>query len=150
MTQLDFVFEYIIIGDGPLKNELQEISNNLKLDTRFIGNISKKEVANWLSSSDLFILNSSYEGLPHIVLESMENNCPVIASCVGGTPEVVNDGENGLLFEHNNTEELLSKINLIKDNDQLRDILIQNGKVFTKEFSDVDKMVDKYIKIIEV
>jgi len=145
----DFNFEYIIKLLGPLRDELERLSHDLKLDTKFIGNISKKEVANWLKSSDIFILNSSYEGLPHIVIESMENSCPVIASRVGGTPEIVKNEENGMLFEHNNIDELREKIMTIKNDIKLREKLIQNGKIFTKEFSDVDKMVNKYIKIIE-
>ena len=149
LSKLDFEFEYIVIGDGPLKNELQKLSNDLDIDTKFIGNVSKKEVANWLSSSNLFILNSSYEGLPHIVLESMENSCPVIASCVGGTPEVIQDGENGLLFEYNNIDELQEKIKLIHEDRVLRTKLIENGKKFTKEFADVEKMIDRYIEAIE-
>jgi len=149
LDKIDFEFEYIVIGDGPLKNDLQRLSNDLKIDTKFLGNVSKKEVANWLNSSDLFILNSSYEGLPHIVLESMENSCPIIASRVGGTPEVVKDQENGLLFGYNNQDELLKKINLIKDNEILKNKLIENGKLFTKEFADIEMMVDRYIEVIE-
>lgn len=149
LSKLEFNFEYIIIGNGPLKTDLEQLADNLNIDVKFIGNISKREVANWLNSSDLFILNSSYEGLPHVVLEAMENSCPVIASRVGGTPEVVKDKENGLLFEHNNIEELVEKINLIKNDQNQKNRLIKNGKVFTKNFADVDKMVDDYIKEIE-
>ncbi len=148
LSKLDFTFEYIVIGDGPLKSSLQKLSDDLDIDTKFLGNISKKEVANWLSSSDLFILNSSYEGLPHIVLEAMENSCPVIASRVGGTPEIVKDKENGLLFEYNNVDELMEKIELLEENKDLSDKLVANGKKFTKEFADVEKMVYKYIEII--
>lgn len=149
VSKLDFKTEFIIVGDGPLRNSLETLSNELKINIRFLGNISKKEVANWLSSSDVFILNSSYEGLPHIVLEAMENSCPVIASAVGGTPEVVKNMSNGLLFEYNNQDELLKKINLIKDDTKLRERLVGNGKAFTKEFANVDKMVEQYIKVIE-
>lgn len=147
--QKDIDFEYILIGDGPLKNSLECLANKLNIDIKFTGNVSKNEVANWLSSSDIFILNSSYEGLPHVVLESMENNCPVIASRVGGTPEVVKDKENGLLFEYNNIEEIIEQIDLIRNDQYLRSRLIKNGKEFTKKFADVDKMVDHYINTME-
>lgn len=149
LSKLTFEFEYILIGDGPLKNSLEKLSDSLNIDTKFIGNISKKDVANWLSSSDVFIQNSSHETMPHVVLEAMENGCPVIASRVGGTPEVVKDKENGMLFEFNNIEELLEKINIIKDDKILRDSLVKNAKEFIQEFADVEKMVDKYIEKIE-
>jgi len=149
LAQLNFEFECVIIGDGPLKDNLIKLAKDLKLDVKFIQNLSKKEVANWLKSSDIFILNSSYEGLPHIVLEAMANDCPVIASRVGGTPEVVKNNKNGLLFEYNNIDQLKEKIMTIKNDAKLREKLIQNGKNFTKEFSDVEKMVERYIEIIE-
>lgn len=149
LSKLDFDYEYILIGDGPLRKKLESLAKELNINVYFTGNISKREVANWLSSSDLFILNSSYEGLPHIVLEAMQNSCPVIASRVGGTPEVVKDIENGLLFEYNNIDELQEKIELIQKNKVLRTELIKNGKKFTKEFANIEKMVDKYIEIMK-
>jgi len=149
LSRLEFDFEYIVIGDGPLREKLEMLSYRLKVDAKFIGNISKKEVASWLKSSDLFILNSSYEGLPHIVLEAMENSCSVLVSNVGGTPEVVKDMENGLLFEHNNIKEMFAKISLLKNNENLKKKLISNGRNFTNKFANVDKMVGKYIDVIE-
>lgn len=149
LTKLDFEFEYVIIGDGPLKDELESLSHTLRVNTQFLGNILKKDVATWLANSDLFILNSSYEGLPHIVLEAMENGCPLIASNVGGTPEIVKDSVNGLLFEYNNIDELFEKINLIKDDEKLRKTLVENGKNFTGKFADINKMVDQYIHTFE-
>jgi len=149
LSNINFDFEYIIIGDGPLESKLKIMSNSLNLDTKFLGNISKKEVANWLRSSDICIQNSSHETMPHVLLESMENRCPVIASRVGGTPEIISHEKNGLLFEHNNIEELLSKIMQIKENNDFRIKLINQGVSFTREFSDVNMMVEKYIKVIE-
>lgn len=149
LAKVDFDYEYIVIGDGPLKNTLEQSALALGINASFIGNISKRDVATWLASSNLFILNSSYEGLPHIVLEAMENSCPVIASNVGGTPEVVQDCMNGLLFEYNNIDELLEKITLIRQNKLLRERLIQNGKDYTKEFANVNKMIEKYIHIVQ-
>jgi len=149
LSKLDFDYEYILLGDGPLRRELENLAKKLNVNIVFKGNISKKEVANWLNSSDLFILNSSYEGLPHVVLEAMYNNCAVIASRVGGTPEVVKHMENGLLFEFNNEREIIKNIMLLKNNRKLRNKLIKNAKQFVIKFADVDFMIDRYIKIFE-
>lgn len=149
LAKLDFEYEYIIIGDGFIKDSLIELSNKLNVNVNFLGSMSKKEVANWLASSDIFIQNSSHETMPHVVLEAMENGCSVIASKVGGTPEIVNDMKNGLLFEHNNEDMLLDKINLLKNTQDLREKIILEGKEFTREFADIDKMIDQYIDTIE-
>jgi len=149
LSKLDFEFEFIVIGDGPLRIFLQELSVRLNVNVKFTGNISKKDVANWLNSSDLFVLNSSYEGLPHIVLEAMENGCPVLASQSGGTPEVVKHNYNGVLFEYDNVEEMIEKIGLIKNNNAFRSRLINNGKNFTRKFSNIEKMMDQYIDVFE-
>ena len=149
LSKLKFEFEYIVIGDGPLKNKLKELSKKLNVNTIFLGSITKEEVANYLKSSDVFIQNSSHETMPHVVLEAMENSCPVIASCVGGTSEIIEDMKNGLLFRHNNISELYDKIMIVKENNELREQLIKNGKKFTKEFADINKMVNQYTNIME-
>jgi glycosyltransferase involved in cell wall biosynthesis len=54
-----------------------------------------------MAAFDLFVLNSSYEGFPHVVLKAMCAGLPVVATAVGGTPKLVRDGENGLLIAPN-------------------------------------------------
>ena len=147
LKTLEIDFEYIIIGDGPLRNKLEKASKDMNV--KFLGNISKQEVANWLFCSDLFILNSSYEGLPHVVLESMYNECCVIASDVGGTPEVVKHMENGILFEYNNKDELKQNILKIYNNESLRKYLLNNAKQFVQKFGNVNKMIKQYIDLFK-
>jgi len=149
LETLKFNFEYIVIGDGPLKKDLQSLVQELKLDVNFLGNVSKQEVANYLGSSDLFILNSSYEGLPHVVLEAMANRCSVIASAVGGTPEVVKNMQNGLLFEFNNKEELKQKIELLQQDKELKQKLLVNAQEFVKSFTDVKQMSQQYLEVFK-
>ena len=64
----------------------------------FAGQRNKEETFALMAACDLFVLNSSYEGFPHVVLEAMCAGLPVVATEVGGTPELVRDGENGLLI----------------------------------------------------
>ncbi len=90
----------VIIGDGPERGHLEELVRTLDLRDRvyFAGARSKAETLSLMAACDLFVLNSTYEGFPHVVLEAMSLGLPVVATAVGGTPEVVEDEENGLLL----------------------------------------------------
>jgi glycosyltransferase involved in cell wall biosynthesis len=90
----------VIVGDGPERGSLQRLAETLEVAGRvyFSGQRSKTETRALMAACDLFVLNSTYEGFPHVVLEAMSLGLPVVATAVGGTPEVVQDEENGLLI----------------------------------------------------
>lgn len=89
----------VVVGDGPLRQPLEELSARLGVQQRVIltGGLPNDEVASLLGQADVFVLNSSYEGLPHTVVEAMQAGVPVVATNAGGTPEIVLDRETGLL-----------------------------------------------------
>jgi glycosyltransferase involved in cell wall biosynthesis len=98
-----------IIGDGPERDRLEQLARAQNIADRiyFAGQRSKEETLSLMASCDLFVLNSTYEGFPHVVLEAMGVGLPVVATAVGGTPEIVGD-ENGVLIAPN-ANGLLSK-----------------------------------------
>jgi glycosyltransferase involved in cell wall biosynthesis len=89
----------VIVGDGPLSAELHALALKLGVDGRvlFAGTVPKKDVSAYLRACDLFVLNSTYEGMPHVILEAMAAGRPVVATAVGGSGEIIEDGVNGLL-----------------------------------------------------
>jgi len=89
----------VIVGDGPERPRLERIVQELCISDRvyFAGQRSKTETLSLMAACDFFVLNSTYEGHPHAVLEAMALGLPVVATAVGGTPEVVRDGETGVL-----------------------------------------------------
>jgi glycosyltransferase involved in cell wall biosynthesis len=91
----------VIVGDGPERGRLSEVARDHGLTERvyFAGQRSKEETLSLMAACDLFVLNSTHEGFPHVVLEAMAAGLPVVATAVGGTPELVRDGENGLLID---------------------------------------------------
>ena len=93
----------VIVGDGPERERLEDLVRATKLTDRiyFAGQRSKEETFGLMAACDLFVLNSTYEGFPHVVLEAMSARLPVVATAVGGTPELVRDGENGVLIAPN-------------------------------------------------
>lgn len=93
----------VIIGDGPDRGRLEAIVGENQLTARvyFAGQRSKEETLSLMAACDLFVLNSTHEGFPHVLLEAMSVGLPVVATAVGGTPELVRDGENGVLIAPN-------------------------------------------------
>jgi glycosyltransferase involved in cell wall biosynthesis len=89
----------VVVGDGPERPRLERRARELGVQDRvyFAGRRPKKEALGLMAACDLFVLNSVHEGLPHVVLEAMALGLPVVATAAGGTPEVVRDGETGVL-----------------------------------------------------
>jgi glycosyltransferase involved in cell wall biosynthesis len=91
--------ELVVAGDGPDREALERRAADLRLDdrVRFLGSVSRGQVLRLFRAADASVLTSAWENLPHTVVEALAVGCPVIATAVGGVPEVVRDGENGLL-----------------------------------------------------
>lgn len=89
-----------VVGDGPLRGALEALTQSTGAAGRvhFYGNVDKVQVYKALQESDLFVLNSTYEGLPHVVLEAMACRIPVLCNDIGGCSEVVRHGETGILL----------------------------------------------------
>ena len=90
----------VIAGDGPERPTLERRVAELGLDARvrFLGSVPRETVLRLFRVSDASVLPSAWENFPHTVVEALAVGCPVIATAVGGVPEVVRDGENGLLM----------------------------------------------------
>lgn len=102
----------IIIGSGPLEEEIKEQINYLNLETNvlLVGNIDHDEVPTWLNSCDIFVLSSLVEGNPTVMFESMGCGKPFIGTAVGGIPEIIISNEYGLLCEAQNSAKLAENI----------------------------------------
>jgi len=74
------------------------------------------------------VLPSIHEGLGLVILEAMSVGLPVVATNVGGIPEVVKDGYNGLLFEPRNWKDLAEKITFLLNDDEMRERMGKNAK----------------------
>ncbi|HLE99114.1 MAG TPA: glycosyltransferase, partial [Gaiellaceae bacterium] len=87
---------------------------------RFLGSVSREDVLRLFRAADVSVLSSAWENFPHTVVEALAVGCPVIATAVGGVPEVVRDGENGLLVPPNDVAALAEAIRRFFDDDELR------------------------------
>lgn len=99
-TQLD------IVGDGPLRSELETTARELKIDDRVHFHGERDDVGAFLARSAIFVMPSHREGLSNAIMEAMSAGLPVVASNVGGNPELVVHDRTGLLFPPDDHESL--------------------------------------------
>jgi glycosyltransferase involved in cell wall biosynthesis len=111
-----------IAGDGPERERLERQSRELRLDgrTRFLGSLERSAVLRLFRAADASLLSSSWENFPHTLVESLAVGTPVIATAVGGVPEVVHDGENGLLAPAGDANALAAAITRFFADPELR------------------------------
>jgi glycosyltransferase involved in cell wall biosynthesis len=111
-----------IAGDGPDRERLERHAGELEIDgrARFLGNLSREGVLRLFRAADATLLSSSWENFPHTVVEALAVGTPVIATAVGGVPEVVSDGENGLLVPPREPRALAEAIRRFFADDGLR------------------------------
>ena len=105
-----------IAGIGLEEENLKKLSKKYKLENQveFLGFKFGAELDSLISSAKAVIIPSRWpENMPFTLLESLSMGTPVIAARVGGLPEVIKDGENGFLFESENVDDLVAKINLL-------------------------------------
>jgi glycosyltransferase involved in cell wall biosynthesis len=101
---------FALVGDGALRSNLEQRVKALGLEQRILFLGRRKDVPEILSCGDLFVLPSLAEGLPNSVLEAMSAGLPVVATAVGGIPEIIEDGVSGLLAPPNDSQAITEAI----------------------------------------
>jgi len=134
----------IIVGDGPLREELKEKSYQLGINNKVIFMGERNDVPEILKTFDVFVLPSLNEGMSNTILEAMATGIPVIASNVGGNPELVIDGETGFLFPTNDVESLVQKIKTYILYPELKQKHGYNARKRVEEEFSLDQMVRRY------
>ena len=97
---------YLIVGDGTYRSALEQISDNLNISGRVIFAGYREDIPGLLSTSDVFVLPTLTEALPTVLAEAMATGLPIIASAVGGIPEMVDDQINGILLPPKDSKKL--------------------------------------------
>jgi glycosyltransferase involved in cell wall biosynthesis len=142
-----------VAGDGPDRPELEQEISSLGLEdaVELLGD--RDDVERLLHESRVFVLSSRSEGMPMSVLEAMASGVPVVASAVGGIPELVIDGETGLLVEPGDPRSLAAAIGRLIDDPELRRRLAAAGHARARRLFELERWrrehVDLYLRLLE-
>lgn len=144
--------KFVILGTGSAEENLQNFKTEFNLTNVFFKGFKTGAELRTIIKNSLFVIVPSelYENYPYSIMESMAFGKPVIASNIGGIPELVFDGQTGLLFEKGNVVSLINKIKYLLAN---RDLIIKYGKnsfEYAKENFNEDTYYSKLLKLYNI
>ena len=136
---------FLLVGGGCDEERFKEMAKDLTNITfeGFVNNVN-----DYIKCFDMFVFPSRNEGLGSTLLDVMKIGVPIIASHVGGIPDIIKDGENGLLFDINNPSELEKIILALYKDHKKADSLVSNALKSVEKYS-AQNMAEAYIKIYE-
>lgn len=133
----------VIIGDGEEKENLGNMAKNLGISSSVIFKGYVDDARSFLPLFDIFCLPSRSEAMPYVLLEAGFAELPVVASAVGGIPEIIESGSNGILVPPENSEVLFSTLVLLANDVELRKRLGANLKASIEEKFSFEEMSKK-------
>lgn len=131
-----------LVGTGELENEIKELVNSKGLQDSVFFKGLLDDVKEEMSKADIFCLPSNYEGMPMTIIEAMASGLPVAATAVGGVPDMITDGEDGLLCS-NTPQNIADCLEKLIASEELRERLGKNAVETSKKYSS-DNMAKKY------
>jgi glycosyltransferase involved in cell wall biosynthesis len=140
---------FLLFGDGPLHGALARQILQLNLQDHFILAGFRDDLDRWLPNFDLFVLPSYTEGLPNVVLEAFASRVPVVATAVGGTPEVIEDGQSGFLVAPGQAAPLAQRIQQLLGDDRLRQTMGMSGYYRVRDHFTFEAQARQYVKLFE-
>jgi glycosyltransferase involved in cell wall biosynthesis len=120
----------VLAGDGPVRPELENAAARMRVDTRFLGALAHERIGLLFGASDVVTLPSYYEGLPNVVCEAMLSGRAVVASAVGGIPEIVQHERTGLIVPPRDAGALFESLSRCNADARLRDRLAMHAREF--------------------
>ncbi len=132
-----------ILGDGPLRDELIAIASDLD-NIEFLGH--REDIGDYLAAADVLLHPARSEAFGSVIAEAMQHGVAVVASKVGGIPEVVEDGHSGLLIDGADAALYFQAVETLYRDPELRQRLAQAGRQSVARFSR-SAMVERYLQL---
>ncbi len=151
-------FRCIIAGDGPERDSIERLAARygLKDSVAMVGRVFQEQAREWLNSTDIFVLpciktaHGDMDGIPVVLMEAMACEVPVISTRISGIPELVDDGESGLLVEENDAAALADALQLLIADKDLRLRLGKNGRQKVLREFDVDRSASRLAELLNI
>ena len=141
---------FVLFGDGPLRDSLAQQIAALGLEGRFILAGFRSDLDQLLPHFDLMVLPSFSEGLPNVALEALAAGVPVMATAVGGTPEVIEDGRTGYLVPPGDAAVLAARIIDVLSDDSRRHAMSLRGRQQVNERFSFSFQALEYLRLFDV
>ena len=140
---------FLLVGDGPMRAEVEDHINQAGIRKRTILTGLRRDVPQLLAAMDIFLLTSLWEGLPRVIPQAMAMGLPVLANSADGVQEIIQNGENGYLFQAGEIEQMAEVcVQLMHDPDQRR-ILGLRGRESVLQAFDLQIMVEQIAALYE-
>ena len=136
----------LCVGGGEYFDEIKKDVKEHGLDQKVVFTGYSENVVAYMSIMDVFVLCSLQEGFPNVLIQAMSMEIPIVSSSAGGCNEIVNNSEDGLLFEPNNTKEFISSVSRLIEDHAMAAKLARNAKRKVGEKYSLKFMIENYSK----
>ena len=120
-------------SDGTLK-DIKVMVQNLNLDVKFTGKLSKQEWVALSKTYNIFINTTNFDNMPLSVIEAMALGIPVVSTNVGGMPYLIKNNDNGILVTPNNAKDMAEAVKHLIENEQSRQKIIKSARAKVEQF----------------
>ncbi|MFZ0335115.1 MAG: glycosyltransferase family 4 protein [Candidatus Acidiferrales bacterium] len=141
--------QFLVVGDGPLRSEIEDTARDLGLADRicFLGD--RRDIPELLASLDISVVPSDSESMSNVILESMAAGVGVVATNVGGTPEIISEGDTGLLVQPGRDDQLAAAIERFLTQPHLRAACASKGKELASTQFSLESVAERYEALYE-
>ncbi len=139
----------IIAGDGPLRGQLEQLVEELNIEKYTWITGDRSDIPDILRLFDLFVLPSLGEGISNTILEAMATGLPIVATGVGGTPELIEHSVNGYLVQPGDSVQMESSISKLLASKEKRDMMGQASLERIRQQFDWDHTVHSYLEVYD-
>jgi glycosyltransferase involved in cell wall biosynthesis len=138
-------FRLVMVGSGPDADDLQAAAHESGLNGKvtFTGALNQDEVSHWYAQADAFALPSFAEGIPVVLMEAMASGVPCVTTRITGIPELIRDGQDGLLVTPSDSDELATALARLMDNPELRERFAAAGRARVRDQYDLERNVTR-------